>query len=153
MSSITKPIVLLFADDDLDDQLLVKEAFAENKLSNKILFVNNGEELLDYLKQRGKFSDPDLSPRPDLILLDLNMPKVDGREALKEIKQDKKLRQIPVIILTTSKAEEDIIRTYDLGVNSYISKPVTFTAMVKIVQTIEAYWFQIVKLPSRSKSE
>ncbi len=133
MSSITQPIVLLFADDDLDDQLLVKEAFDENRLSNKIFFVNNGEELLDYLKQRGKFSDPGLSPRPDLILLDLNMPKVDGREALKEIKQDKKLRQIPVVVLTTSKAEEDIIRTYDLGVNSYISKPVTFDAMVRIV--------------------
>ena len=153
MSSITKPLVLLFADDDLDDQLLVKEAFEENRLANKIHFVNNGEELLDYLNQRGKFSDPALSPRPDLILLDLNMPKVDGREALKEIKQDKKLRQIPVVVLTTSKAEEEIIRTYDLGVNSFISKQVTFSAMVQIVQTIEAYWFQIVKLPSRSKGK
>jgi len=142
-----KPIVILFADDDRDDQHLVKEAFEDNRLANDLRFVNNGKELLEYLNREGKYKDPKFSPKPDLILLDLNMPKIDGREALEKIKNDKTLKRIPVVILTTSKAEEDVIRTYNLGVNSFISKPVTFKEMVKIVQMLEKYWFQIVKLP------
>ncbi len=153
MAPEIKPVVLLFADDDLDDQLLVKEAFEENHLANDIRFVNDGEELMDYLHRRNKFSDPSQSPYPDLILLDLNMPKKDGREALKEIKQDKKFRQIPIVVLTTSKAEEDIVKTYDLGVNSYISKPVTFDGMSKVVKTLDQYWFQIVKLPPKKNGD
>jgi CheY-like chemotaxis protein len=109
--------------------------------------VENGEELLEYLYRRGKYSDPAVSPRPGLILLDLNMPKKDGRQALKEIKADPSLRSIPIVVLTTSKAEEDILRSYDLGVNSFIVKPVTFEGLVDIMKTLTKYWFEIVELP------
>jgi CheY-like chemotaxis protein len=110
--------------------------------------VENGEELMDYLHRRGAFADPARSPRPGLILLDLNMPRKDGREALAEIKSDPALRQIPVVVLTTSKAEEDIYRTYDLGVNSFITKPVTFDGLVNVMRTLGTYWFEIVELPA-----
>src|ERR687893_1855302 len=125
MTTPTNPITILMADDDADDRMMTQEAFAESRIANDLRFVVDGEELMDYLKRRGRYADPALSPRPGLILLDLNMPRKDGREALREIKADPSLRQIPVVVLTTSKAEEDIYGTYDLGVNSFITKPVT----------------------------
>lgn len=138
--------VILMADDDPDDKILAKEALTENKLANDLYFVEDGEELLDYLNHRGKFNKEN-APRPGLILLDLNMPKMDGREALREIKSNENFRKIPVIVLTTSKAEEDILRTYELGVNSFISKPVTFDELVEVTRQIGNYWFGIVELP------
>ena len=142
-----RTIVILVADDDAEDRMLVKDALEESRLKNNIQFVENGEELVDYLHNRGKFSDKDKYPTPGLILLDLNMPKKDGREALKEIKADDHLKLIPIVVLTTSKAEEDILRTYDLGVSSFITKPVTFTALVDVMRTLSKYWFEIVELP------
>jgi CheY-like chemotaxis protein len=138
------------ADDDDDDRKLTADALEESHLANPLKFVENGEELLDYLRQQGKYSLPNSAPRPGIILLDLNMPRMDGRAALKEIKKDPELRQIPVIVLTTSKADEDIYRSYDLGVNSYIVKPVTFESLVDVLQTLEKYWFQIVELPRKN---
>jgi CheY-like chemotaxis protein len=146
-----KSITILYADDDLDDQILVKEALHEARLANDIQFVCDGEELVDYLLNRGQFLDEDKYSRPGLILLDLNMPKKDGREALKEIKANPALRAIPIVVLTTSKVEEDILRTYDLGVNSFIIKPVTFNSLVEIIKTLAAYWFDIVQLPVESR--
>ena len=140
-------ITILMADDDEDDRMMTKEALEESRLANEMRFVVDGEELIDYLYRRGKFEDPADSPRPGLILLDLNMPRKDGREALKEIKEDPNLRQIPIVVLTTSKAEEDIYRTYDLGVNSFITKPVSFEGLVFVISNLAQYWFQIVKLP------
>jgi len=142
-----KPITILIADDDTDDRMLIKEALDESRLNNGLSFVEDGEQLMDYLLNRGAFSDKEKYPTPGLILLDLNMPRKDGREALKEIKEDPHLRGIPVIILTTSKAEEDIIKSYDLGVNSFITKPVSFSALVDIMKTLNKYWFEIVELP------
>jgi CheY-like chemotaxis protein len=147
MSVISKPITILMADDDADDRQLTKDALDEGRLINDIRFVENGEELIDYLRRRGKFAPPAEAPRPGLILLDLNMPRKDGRTVLKEIKSDPVLRTIPVVVLTTSRADEDVYRSYDLGVNSYIVKPVTFDALVDILQTLEKYWFEIVELP------
>jgi CheY-like chemotaxis protein len=141
------PITILMADDDADDRRLTQEALEEGRLINDVRFVDNGEELMDYLRKQGKFTPPAEAPRPGLILLDLNMPRKDGRAVLKEVKSDPELRQIPVVVLTTSKADEDIYKSYDLGVNSYIVKPVTFEALVDILQTLEKYWFQIVELP------
>ncbi|PPS39974.1 response regulator [Chroococcidiopsis sp. TS-821] len=135
------------ADDDEDDCMLAREAFSESRLANDLHFVRDGEELMDYLHQRGRYAAANSAPRPGLILLDLNMPRKDGREALKEIKADPNLRQIPVVVLTTSKAEEDIYRSYDLGANSFITKPVTFASLVEVMRTIGKYWFEIVELP------
>ncbi len=148
MVKYKKSVDILIAEDDDDDFLLAKEAFDEYYLANKIYRVKNGEELLDFLHHRGEFKDPGSAPLPVLILLDLNMPRMDGREALKEIKADPELRKIPVVIMTVSKEEEDIMRSYDLGANSYIRKPVRFTEMVEIIRTIGKYWFEIVELPS-----
>lgn len=145
MKTDSKPITILMADDDPDDRLLVKEAFEENRLINELATVEDGEELMDFLYKRGKFAESTVTP--GLILLDLNMPRKSGHEALREIKADPKLRRLPVVILTTSKAEEDIIRSYDLGVNSFIVKPVTFEALVELIKEIDKYWFQIVELP------
>ena len=147
MSNRPMPITILMADDDPDDRQLTKEALEEGRLINDIRFVENGEELMDYLHKRAKYAPPVEAPRPGLILLDLNMPRKDGRTVLKEIKGDPALRTIPVVVLTTSKADEDVYRSYDLGVNSYIVKPVTFEALVDILQTLEKYWFEIVELP------
>lgn len=147
MKELKRLPVILMADDDPDDRMLAREALAENKLANDLYFVENGEELLDYLFQRGKYN-ADNAPKPGLILLDLNMPKMDGREALKELKSNSNLRKIPVIVLTTSKAEEDIIRSYELGVNSFITKPVTFDELVEVTRQIGRYWFGIVELPN-----
>lgn len=142
-----KEITILYADDDVEDQLLVQEALEESHLINKLHFVNDGEELLAYLHRAGKFESLKHQPRPGLILLDLNMPRKDGREALREIKADPELRRIPVVVLTTSKAEEDVYRSYDLGVSGFIVKPVTFESLIDIIHTLGKYWFQIVQLP------
>lgn len=147
MKGRRKTVTILMADDDEDDCMLANEALAESRLANNLLFVRDGEELMDYLYRRGKYAQQSNSPRPGLILLDLNMPKKDGREALKEIKADPHLRSIPIVVLTTSKAEEDICRSYDLGANSFITKPVTFGSLVEVMKTIGKYWFEIVELP------
>jgi len=142
-----KVIHILIAEDDAEDRMLTTDAMNESKLVNRIDFVEDGEDLMDYLNHKGKYTDTKKFPLPGLILLDLNMPRKDGREALKEIKSSPELKKIPVIILTTSKAEEDIIRSYDLGVNSFITKPVTFNGMVNVMRTIGKYWLEIVELP------
>lgn len=140
-------VTILMADDNEDDCMLAREALAESRLTSVLHFVQDGEELMDYLYRRGKYAEESNSPRPGLILLDLNMPKKDGREALKEIKADPKLRQIPIVVLTTSKSEEDIYRSYDLGANSFITKPVTFASLVEVMKITVKYWFEIVELP------
>ncbi len=140
---ISLPILL--ADDDADDRLIIREAFEENFVLPHLHFVENGEALMNYLIH----TDKDKCPLPAIILLDLNMPKKDGREALKEIKGNPLYRRIPVIILTTSKAEEDILNSYDLGVNCFITKPVTFTELVRVTNTIGQYWFEISELPKQ----
>ncbi|NUQ33460.1 MAG: response regulator [Planctomycetaceae bacterium] len=134
------------ADDDAADRELTQEAWDASKLANPLRFVENGRQLLDYLRHQGKFSDPASAPRPGIILLDLNMPVMDGREALKEIKRDEHLRRIPVVIMTTSEAEQDIVKSYDLGAAAYVIKPVTFERMTDVVKTIEHFWVEIVKL-------
>jgi CheY-like chemotaxis protein len=147
VKSQNHPIVILMADDDEDDRLLAADALLLSKLANKLITVNDGEELMDYLRHRGKHAPPAVSPRPGLVLLDLNMPRKDGREALREIKSDPELRSIPVVILTTSKGEEDIERGYNLGANSFITKPVTFDGLVESLRVATEYWFQVVQLP------
>lgn len=147
MSDRSKPITILLADDDPDDRQLTKEAFEENHLANDLRFVADGEELMDYLHQRGKYAAPGAAPTPGLILLDLNMPRKDGREALREIKSDPRLKTIRVIVMTTSKAEEDVIRSYDLSAASYITKPVTFERLVEVIRALGKYWLEIVELP------
>jgi CheY-like chemotaxis protein len=142
-----KMITILLADDDPDDRKLTQDAFEENRLANILHCVEDGEELMDYLHRRGKYIDLRGEPLPGLILLDLNMPRKDGREALKEIKANPEFRRIPIVVLTTSKAEEDIVRTYDLGVNSYVTKPVTFKSLVELIKVLGRYWFEVVELP------
>jgi len=142
-----QPIVILMADDDADDRMLTKDALEESRVLNELRFVQDGEELMDYLHRRGKYADAESAPKPGLILLDLNMPKKDGREALKEIKSDPNLRRIPVVIMTTSKAEEDIFRSYDFGASSFITKPVTFDRLVDLMKAIGEYWVEFVELP------
>ncbi len=143
----SKSIVILMADDDADDRLLAKDALSECRLAHDLRFVENGEELFDYLRRRGKYTSRADAPSPGLILLDLNMPKKDGREVLREIKADPELRKIPVVVLTTSKADTDIGRIYELGANSFISKPVSFDSLVEVMKTLGRYWFEIVELP------
>lgn len=139
-------MIILMADDDADDRLLAQDAVAEARINGELRFVENGEELLDYLYRRGQFANMD-APRPGLILLDLNMPKKDGREALREIKSQPELRRIPVVVLTTSKADTDISQIYDLGANSFIAKPVSFEALVNVMETLGHYWLETVELP------
>jgi CheY-like chemotaxis protein len=146
-------VTILMADDDADDRQMAKEALEESRLRNELHFVADGEELLDYLHQRGRHSDPAKAPRPGIILLDLNMPKLDGREALRAIKANPSLRQIPVVVLTTSKTEEDIFRSYDLGASSFITKPVTFEGLVEMLNSLGRYWLEIVDLPSTHSPE
>lgn len=136
------------ADDDEDDVILVRDAFERSKLLNDLRVVADGVELMEYLRREGRYSDPALAPRPDIILLDLNMPKMDGREALKEIKEDPDLKSIPIVVLTTSHVYKDVVQTYTHGANSYIPKPVTFEGMCEAVRKFNDYWFQIVKLPA-----
>ena len=139
-----RTIEILMAEDDPQDQLLVREAFRRAQVANHLNFVNDGEELLDYLCRRGPFAE---AVRPDLILVDLNMPRKDGREAISQIKSDANLRGIPIVVLTSSGAEEDIVHSYDLGVSSYIRKPVTFEKLVEVIRTLRTYWIGIVELP------
>ena len=142
------PITILICDDDEDDRLLTQQALENAHVSNRIRFVEDGEQLLDYLYQRGEFAgETGKAPRPGLILLDLNMPKMGGREALKVIKQDKTLCDIPVVVLSTSRLDEDITRSYQLGVNSFITKPVTFSGLVEAMNVLGRYWLEIVELP------
>lgn len=148
-AAATPTPVILMAEDDEDDYVIARDVFADHRIMNELKWVKDGQELLDYLRRKGKYADPKESPDPGLILLDLNMPRKDGREALKEIKTDPKLRRIPVVVLTTSKAEEDVVRSYDLGVNSFITKPVDFRQFVEVVKTLTQYWLQLVQLPPR----
>ncbi len=147
MTEPRSPILILMADDDPDDCLMVKEALAENRIHNELDFVADGEQLMAYLHRRGAYVKIAGRPLPGIILLDLNMPRMDGREAIAQIKSDPNLRHIPIVVLTTSKAEEDIFRSYDLGVNSYVTKPVTFAALVDVIKTVGKYWIEIVELP------
>lgn len=151
MTPARPAITILIADDDPDDRLMTRDAFRECRLHNPLQFVSDGEELMDYLQRRGKFADEVAYPMPGLVLLDLNMPRKDGREALREIKEDAALCAIPVVVLTTSKAEEDVARSYRDGVNSFITKPVSFAALLEVVQTLGKYWLQIVDLPEGSE--
>ena len=144
-----KAVTILMADDDEEDRDFTRDALQNSHLANEMRFVVDGQDLMDYLRGEGRYADGSVdAPRPGVILLDLNMPKKDGREALAEIKSDDDLRQIPVVVLTTSKDEEDIFRTYDLGVNSFITKPVTFTGLVEVMRTWQRYWFELVELPN-----
>jgi CheY-like chemotaxis protein len=147
MTFDTKPGAILIAEDDPDDRQWIKEALTKCHFEQQVNFVVDGEELMDFLLHRGKYAVTGNLAYPGLILLDLNMPKKDGRESLKEIKSDPRIRHIPIIILTTSRAEEDTFRTYNLGANSVIHKPVTFDNLVQIMQTLTDYWFKIVELP------
>lgn len=151
MTTNPSGIVILMADDDDDDYLLTEMALKKSKLLNTLCRVGDGEELLEYLRREGKYKDIECH-RPGVILLDLNMPKKDGREALKEIKSDPKLKDIPVVVFTTSKAEEGVYRSYQLGVNSFITKPVTFENLIQVMQTLGKYWFEIVELPQKNGS-
>src|SRR5438270_13705351 len=145
----SRAISILMADDDEEDRELTQEALQDARLANDMRFAVDGQDLMDYLRREGRYADPSVdAPRPGIILLDLNMPKKDGREALAEIKADESLRQIPVVVLTTSKDEEDVLRTYDLGVNSFITKPVTFAGLVEVMRTWTRYWLEIVELPT-----
>jgi CheY-like chemotaxis protein len=147
-------IRILLAEDDPDDRLLTRRALQKSRIANTISTVEDGEELMEYLRHEGEYEDPEDAPRPGLILLDLNMPRMDGREALKKIKSDPELRRIPVIVLTTSEAEQDILQSYDLGVNAFVTKPVTFDGLADAIQALGDFWFEIVKLPSeRDASE
>jgi CheY-like chemotaxis protein len=142
-----REIQILMADDDQDDRMLAKEAFEENRLINSLSFVSDGEELIEYLTYSGRYQDA-VHLKPDIILLDINMPRKNGIEALKEIKENPSLKSIPVVMLTTSNAEEDVVKSYDLGVSSFITKPVSFDALVKTVAEFSNYWFKIVRLPN-----
>lgn len=144
-------IVILMADDDDDDFMLTQKALKESKLLNRLVRVRDGEELIEYLTQTGEYAGQSVE-RPGVILLDLNMPRKDGREALKEIKSNPDLNDIPVVVFTTSKAEEDIYKSYKLGVNSFITKPVTFENLIAVMTSLGKYWFEIVELPSNNGS-
>jgi CheY-like chemotaxis protein len=142
------PISILICDDDEDDRLLTREAIEAAHITNRVNFVEDGEQLMDYLNQRGEYAgETGKAPRPGLILLDLNMPKMDGREALKRIKEDPRFREIPVVVLTTSRLDHDVVQSYKLGVNSFITKPVTFAGLVTAMNVFGRYWLEIVELP------
>ena len=151
MGPSAKSITILVADDDADDRMMARDALDECRLTNRVDFVEDGVELLSYLRRQGRYAEPGATARPGLILLDLNMPKMDGREALREIKADPSLRRIPIVVMTTSKAEEDIYRTYDLGVSSYVAKPVSFDGLVEVMKALGKYWLEIVELPDADK--
>jgi CheY-like chemotaxis protein len=142
-----RPFTILLADDDEEDRELARDALQGSRLANEMQFVFDGQDLLDYLHHQGRWTEEN-SPRPGIILLDLNMPKKDGREALQEIKADESLRRIPIVVLTTSQDEADVLATYDLGVSSFITKPVTFGGLVDVMKTWTQYWFEIVELPN-----
>jgi CheY-like chemotaxis protein len=143
------PITILMADDDEDDRDLARDALLEARVANPLRFVVDGQDLLDYLRREGAYADPSVdAPRPGIILLDLNMPKKNGREALAEIKADDSLKRIPIVVLTTSKDEQDVLTTYHLGANSFITKPVTFAGLVEVMRAWGRYWFELVDLPN-----
>lgn len=147
MPAKSEPKVILLAEDDADDRMLVTRVLEKELMVRDVRAVWNGEELMDYLNQRGKYADSESSPRPSLILLDLNMPRKDGREALQEIKDDPNLRRIPVVVLTTSNSDVDVEQSYDAGVNAYITKPARFADMVDAFRVLHKFWFEIVRLP------
>jgi CheY-like chemotaxis protein len=146
MKFLDKPVEILLVEDNEGDVGLIEEVFEEAKIRNNLHVAEDGEEAMLYLHGEGKFSG---SPRPDIILLDLNLPKKDGREVLREIKEDNTLRNIPVVILMTSNAEKDILRAYDLHANAYINKPLDFDQFIKVVESIGNFWLEIVKLPTK----
>jgi CheY-like chemotaxis protein len=139
-------IEVLLVEDDPGDVLMTREAFETNKVANQLHVVNDGEAALDFLHKRGEFADV---PTPDLVLLDLNLPRVDGRQVLAEVKADPVLRQIPIVVLTTSEAEEDVFRSYDLHANAYVTKPVDFERFIEVVQKIDEFFVSVVRLPGR----
>lgn len=141
------PVAIVMAEDDPEDRQLAGDAWVEARLANQIHYVTDGEELLEYLRHTGRHAGRKNAPHPALILLDLKMPKMDGFEALEQIRQDPALRHIPVVVLTTSRADEDIFRSYNLGVNSFITKPVTFEGLVAAMKDLGRYWFELVELP------
>jgi CheY-like chemotaxis protein len=145
--AVEQPVTILLADDDEDDCLLARDALRDAGVRHDFRTVRNGVELLDYLLRRGPYAAEADSPRPDLILLDLNMPRLNGHEALEQISVDPALRSIPLIVLTTSSREADIARVYELGANSYIVKPASFAALTEIMQMLARYWFEVVALP------
>ena len=145
-----KPIEVLLVEDDPGDVLMIREAFADNKLNNRLTVVSDGEQASDLLHRRGAYTD---AVRPDLILLDLNLPRKDGREVLAEIKSNKALRCIPVVILTTSEAEEDVLRSYELHANAYVTKPVDFDSFIKVVRQIDHFFVTVVKLPNKQEKQ
>jgi CheY-like chemotaxis protein len=147
MKIIGKPVEILLVEDNEGDVGLIEEVFEEAKIKNNLHVAEDGEEAMLYLHGRGKFSG---FPRPDIILLDLNLPKKDGREVLREIKEDSNLKNIPVVVLTTSGAERDILRAYDLHANAYITKPLDFDQFIKVVESIGNFWLEIVKLPTKN---
>jgi len=148
-ASKAKAAVILLAEDDRGDQELTRRALEGGKIRNDLRVVEDGEEALAYLYRRGKYKDPATSPRPDLLLLDLNLPRVDGRQVLKKVRSDSNLRPMAVVVLTTSRQEEDILRSYELGCNSFITKPVGMDQFIQVIQALEEYWFQIVVLPPK----
>lgn len=141
-----KEIQILMADDDDDDRMLAKEAFEENRLLNSLSFVKDGEELLEYLQHSGRYKNAD-HLIPDIILLDINMPRKNGIEALQTIKEAPDLKSIPVVMLTTSNAEDDVIKSYNLGVSSFITKPISFDGLVKTISEFSNHWVKVVRLP------
>lgn len=147
MNSRNSSITVLVAEDDADDRMLLQEVVDEMRLKNPLHFVKDGQELLNYLRCEGDYADRVYTGLPAILLLDLNLPKIDGREALRIIKNDNKFKQLPIVVLTTSDAEEDIVRSYDLGVNSFISKPVEFYDFVRMMATLTDYWLEFVSLP------
>ena len=147
MAEPGKPAVILLVEDDLGDQELTRRALRQWKVKNDLYIVQDGEEALDYLFHRGRYQDAASAPAPQLVLLDLNLPKLDGRQVLQRIREDPTLRGLVVVVLTTSKEETDVIRSYDLGVNSYVTKPMDIQQFIQVIHELEHYWFQIVVLP------
>lgn len=145
-----KPITILLAEDDEEDRYLIGEALDEGRVPNRLYVVEDGEKLLEYLYRRGKYANSEQWPAPDLILLDLNMPRKDGREVLEEINSDPSLRRTPIVVLTTSSAQEDISNSYNQGVSGFVTKPVTFRELMEVMKTIGAYWGKTSTLPPKS---
>lgn len=150
MSTSKQPLILM-AEDDADDRLLAQDAFGESGVTGNVRFVSDGQELMDYLLHGGKYTNTADSPKPDLVLLDLNMPRKDGREVLKEIRQTASLRRVPVVVFTTSNADTDIEKMYELGANSFVTKPAAFDALVNTWKSLSSYWFGIVELPTSTQ--
>ncbi|MCG3116374.1 MAG: response regulator [Candidatus Manganitrophus sp. SA1] len=146
-SQSLQPVKILLVEDNLQDIEIARRAFAKGRVKNELIVVRDGQEALDYLYRQGKYKDPASSPRPGMILLDLNLPKVGGMEVLQQIKKDEALKSIPVIVLTASPREEDVVRTYNLGVNTYIQKPVEFDNFMRVVHAVQEYWIVIASLP------